>query len=48
MAGKSEQSIRCSFCGMRESQAGRLIAGPGVYICSECVAACSDLLRDEI
>ena len=48
MAGKSEQSIRCSFCGMRENQAGRLIAGPGVYICSECVAACSDLLRDEI
>ena len=48
MAGKTEQPIRCSFCGMRENQAGRLIAGPGVYICSECVAACSDLLRDEI
>lgn len=48
MAGKSEQPIRCSFCGMRENQAGRLIAGPGVYICSDCVQACSDLLRDEI
>jgi len=48
MAGKSEQPIRCSFCGMRESQAARLIAGPGVYICSDCVQACSDLLREEI
>lgn len=48
MAGKTEQPIRCSFCGMRESQASRLIAGPGVYICSDCVMACSDLLREEI
>ena len=48
MARKEEQPIRCSFCGRRENQAGRLIAGPGVYICSECVQACSDLLRDEI
>ena len=48
MAGKTEQPIRCSFCGMRESQAARLIAGPGVYICSDCVMACSDLLREEI
>ena len=48
MAGKTEQPIRCSFCGVRESQAVRLIAGPGVYICSDCVQACSDLLREEI
>ena len=48
MAGKTEQPIRCSFCGMRENQASRLIAGPGVYICSDCVMACSDLLREEI
>ena len=48
MARSNEQPIRCSFCGKRESQAGRLIAGPGVYICSDCVQACSDLLRDEI
>ena len=48
MARNNEQPpIRCSFCGKRENQASRLIAGPGVYICSECVAACSDLLRDE-
>ena len=47
MAKKPEQPIRCSFCGKREDQASRLIAGPGVYICSDCVAACSDLLRGE-
>ena len=48
MARNTEQPIRCSFCGKRENQASRLIAGPGVYICSDCVAACSDLLREEI
>ena len=48
MPGKTEQPIRCSFCGVRDSQAARLIAGPGVYICSDCVMACSDLLREEI
>ena len=48
MANKTEQPIRCSFCGKRENQASRLIAGPGVYICSDCVAACSQLLREEM
>ncbi len=48
MARNNEQPIRCSFCGKRENQASRLIAGPGVYICSDCVQACSDLLREEI
>ena len=48
MAKREDQSIRCSFCGKRESQAERLIAGPGVYICSDCVQACTELLRDEI
>ena len=48
MARNNEQPIRCSFCGKRENQAQRLIAGPGVYICSDCVQACGELLRDEI
>ena len=48
MARNSEQQVRCSFCGKRENQASKLIAGPGVYICSDCVRACNDLLRDEI
>ena len=48
MARKEEQQIRCSFCGKRENQVERLIAGPGVYICKDCVEACTVLLRYEI
>ena len=48
MAKRDEQQIRCSFCGKRETQVERLIAGPGVCICSDCVEACTELLRDEI
>ncbi len=48
MARNSDQQIRCSFCGKRENQATKLIAGPGVYICSDCVHACNDLLREEV
>ena len=43
MAKKEEQKLICSFCGKNESQV-RLIAGPGVCICSDCVDACCDLL----
>ena len=48
MARSNEPPIRCSFCGKRENQASRLIAGPGVYICSDCVKACSELLQEEL
>ncbi len=48
MARNEDQSIRCSFCGKRETQVERLIAGPGVYICSECVQACGELLQDDL
>ena len=48
MARKEEQQIRCSFCGKRENQVERLIAGPGVYICKDCVEACTELLHNEI
>ena len=48
MSRNNEQSMRCSFCGKRENQVERLIAGPGVCICSDCVSACSELLREEI
>ena len=47
MARKEENLICCSFCGKRENQA-RLIAGPGVYICSECVQTCCDLLQEDL
>ena len=35
---------RCSFCGKRQSEVTRLIAGPGVFICDECVNVCSEVL----
>ena len=47
MAKRDEQGIRCSFCGKRETQVERMISGPGVYICDECVRVCASLLGDE-
>jgi hypothetical protein len=38
---------RCSFCGKRKGQCDMLIAGPGVYICNQCVALCDDILLSE-
>ena len=38
---------RCSFCGKSEEQVSRLIAGPGVYICDECVALCQEILTSD-
>ena len=37
----------CSFCGKRQDQAQRLIAGPGVFICDECVQLCNEILAQE-
>ena len=42
------KSIRCSFCGKRQEQVERLIAGPNVYICNECVDLCNSILHDEM
>jgi ATP-dependent Clp protease ATP-binding subunit ClpX len=38
----------CSFCGKSHSEVKKLIAGPGVYICNECVGVCSDILEKEL
>ena len=38
--------IRCSFCGRPQSQVKRLIAGPDVYICNECVELCQDIIAE--
>ena len=48
MARRDEQGIRCSFCGKKQEQVGRIIAGPNVYICNECVELCSSILHDEM
>jgi hypothetical protein len=37
--------IACSFCRKSKDQVGKLIAGPGVYICNECVGLCDEILR---
>ena len=42
-----DKSIRCSFCGKYSGEVERMIAGPGVYICNECVELCNEVLDDE-
>ena len=44
----ARDSIRCSFCGKKQEQVGRIISGPNVYICNECVELCSSILHDEM
>ena len=39
--------IRCSFCGKTEDQVKKMIEGPGVYICNECVDLCFEIVEDE-
>ncbi|MCI9576131.1 MAG: ATP-dependent Clp protease ATP-binding subunit ClpX [Clostridiales bacterium] len=43
-----EREVCCSFCGKPQDEARRLIAGPGVYICDECIELCMSILEDEI
>ena len=43
----SRQTPRCSFCGKEQRMVSRLVAGPNVYICNECIALCNDILNDE-
>src|SRR5216110_3475954 len=40
--------IRCSFCGRGQDEVARLVSGPSVYICSECVKLCNDILEGEL
>jgi ATP-dependent protease Clp ATPase subunit len=41
------RDIRCSFCGKNQDQARRLVAGPGVFICNECVSLCNEILAQD-
>ncbi|GAB6034357.1 ATP-dependent Clp protease ATP-binding subunit ClpX [Galenea microaerophila] len=43
----SEKNLYCSFCGKSQDEVKKLIAGPSVYICDECVELCNDILREE-
>ena len=42
-----KKPIRCSFCGKSQETVKRIIAGPGVYICNECIELCSSIIYDE-
>ncbi|MEG2420479.1 MAG: ClpX C4-type zinc finger protein, partial [Oscillospiraceae bacterium] len=47
MAKNNEQKpIRCSFCGKHQEQVVRVVAGPGVYICNECINLCNKIMSD--
>ncbi|NLK02925.1 MAG: ATP-dependent Clp protease ATP-binding subunit ClpX [Clostridiales bacterium] len=49
MAGKVDdrKQLRCSFCNKTQDQVRKLIAGPGVYICDECIEICSEIIEEE-
>jgi len=47
MPNEGKKEIRCSFCGRTQEQVDRIIAGPGVYICNECVELCMDIINEE-
>lgn len=46
--GGSEKLLYCSFCGKSQHEVRKLIAGPSVFICDECIELCNDIIRDEI
>ncbi|MBX3148585.1 ATP-dependent protease ATP-binding subunit ClpX [Candidatus Obscuribacterales bacterium] len=48
MPKPSDNRLKCSFCGKSQDQVKKLIAGPGVYICDECVDLCNEILDEEL
>ena len=42
------RKIRCSFCGKTQEAVQRIIAGPGVYICNECIDVCTNIIEDDL
>lgn len=47
MPNQDNRSIRCSFCGKKQEQVERIIAGPSAYICNECIQLCLSILEGE-
>ncbi|MFM2400209.1 MAG: ATP-dependent Clp protease ATP-binding subunit ClpX, partial [Pseudomonadota bacterium] len=45
--GTSEKLLYCSFCGKSQHEVKKLIAGPSVFICDECIELCNEIIRDE-
>ncbi|HEY4615888.1 MAG TPA: ATP-dependent Clp protease ATP-binding subunit ClpX, partial [Citricoccus sp.] len=46
--GESADLLKCSFCGKSQKQVRKLIAGPGVYICDECIELCNEIIEEEL
>ena len=46
--GDNGKLLYCSFCGKSQHEVRKLIAGPSVFICDECVELCNDIIREEI
>ena len=46
--GDKDKSIRCSFCGKTQEDVERIIAGPGVYICDECIKVCTNIIENDL
>ena len=46
--GESSDLLKCSFCGKMQKQVRKLIAGPGVFICDECIALCVEIVEEEL
>ena len=44
----ANKNIKCSFCGKSQDSVERIIAGPGVYMCNECIKVCSNIIEDEL
>src|ERR1700734_1598566 len=45
---KNDRLLYCSFCGKSQHEVRKLIAGPSVFICDECVELCTDIIREEV
>lgn len=48
MFNKDDVVLKCSFCGKAQDQVRKLVAGPGVYICDECIELCTEIMEEEI
>ena len=46
--GDGGDLLKCSFCGKSQKQVKKLIAGPGVYICDECIELCNEIIEEEL
>ena len=47
MSENKNQTLYCSFCGKSQHEVRKLIAGPSVFVCNECVELCNDIMREE-